>query len=283
MIINTNMGSLNAQRNLSTSSTAMQKSLQKLSSGYRINSASDDAAGLAISEKLRGQVRGSQQAQRNALDGISLLQTAEGALNETHSILQRMRELAVQGSNGTLVAEDRVAVQTELNQLSDEIDRIGQSTAFNTSPLINGQLGAGAGIDLQIGANENNGAVNDQILHIALSDSTAVGLSIDSAGGNIDVADTTVAATSITNIDAAISTVSDERSKIGAWQNRLEHTINNLSISAENMTAAESRIRDVDMAKEMSTFTKNQILNQASIAMLAQANQAPQSVLKLLG
>ena len=271
MIINTNMGSLNAQRNLNASSLAMQKSLQKLSSGYRINSAADDAAGLAISEKLRGQVRGSEQAQRNALDGISLLQTAEGALNETHSILQRMRELAVQASNGTLATADRTAVQTELNELTDEIDRIGKSTSFNSSPLIDGTLST---MNLQIGANDNA----DQLLTISLGDSTATGLLIVT-----DTSTTVLAAASITNIDDAIETVSTQRSQIGAWQNRLEHTINNLAIGAENMTAAESRIRDVDMAKEMSTYTKNQILNQASIAMLAQANQAPQSVLKLLG
>jgi len=276
MIINTNMASLNAQRNLSTSSLAMQKSLQKLSSGFRINSASDDAAGLAISEKLRGQVRGSQQAQRNAQDGISLLQTAEGALNETHSILQRMRELAVQASNGTLVAEDHAAVTTEMNELSNEIDRIGNSTQFNTTQLLDGSFTA---VDLQIGPNDATDT--NQKLTIQIAQMDATGLGVDT--GNIDTSTTAAATVTIQTIDDAINSVSSQRSSIGAWQNRLDHTINNLSIGAENMTAAESRIRDVDMAKEMSTFTKNQILNQASIAMLAQANQAPQSILKLLG
>ena len=280
MIINTNMASLNAQRNLTTSSTAMQKSLQKLSSGFRINSAADDAAGLAISEKLRGQVRGSEQAQRNAQDGISLLQTAEGALNETHSILQRMRELAVQASNGTLVTEDRTAITTEMTELAAEVDRIGNSTQFNTTSLLAGGFAA---VNLQIGANSATLDPN-QVLGISIGNMTAGLLGLDLDPATTIQTDTTINATAtIQKIDDAITKVSAQRSSIGAWQNRLDHTINNLSIGVENITSAESRIRDVDMAKEMSTFTKNQILNQASIAMLAQANQAPQAVLKLLG
>lgn len=454
MIINTNIASMNAQRNLLSTNNAMQKSLEKLSSGFRINKAADDAAGLAISEKMRGQISGLNQANRNAQDGISMIQTAEGALNETHSILQRMRELAVQASNDTLTSSDRSNIQQELDQLHSEIDRIGNTTEFNTKKLINGGAGiattiagdtngtisvlggssntttgsvlklssfvaasgdtqttsgfsgtlsaastltingttfsfasgstsqnmadainqagigvtasvsgtdlkvvsdtlgsasqltmsvsgatafdlaaagvtqgtnatikassgatalnytasgntftivqSGAGPDgmsfkidpnkgltdgstitvsannsvsLQIGANAN------QTMGITISDMRASALGVNA----LDVSSATTAGDAITTIDAAINQVSTERSKLGAYQNRLDHTSANLQAASENLSAAESRIRDVDMAKEMSQFTKNQVLSQAGVAMLAQANQAPQSVLKLLG
>jgi len=418
MIVNTNIGSLNAQRNLSATNTAMQKSLEKLSSGYRINKAADDAAGLAISEKMRGQIKGLNQAVSNSQSAISLIQTAEGALNETHSILQRMRELAVQASNDTNTKADRTQIQKEMDQLSEELSRIGNTTEFNTQTLLNGkftgkfQIGANEGqnINLSIGdmrgyalnvagnvdyVSKASGAVNgsgsftsgetyvvsgnalynsdgkkvasgdsagkvftsvskatDKIGFLKkLSDGDTVtfngsntkantevsnkglqagtytytkagsgGTLKDSQGnivanvtggttfrdaitgntlftlaasgelsggtitiGGIDVSKQDSATSAITTIDAAIETVSTQRAALGALQNRLEHTINNLSTASENLTSAESGIRDVDMAQEMSSFTKNQILSQAGVAMLAQANQTPQAVLKLLG
>jgi flagellin len=243
--------------------------MEKLSSGLRINRAGDDAAGLAISEKMRGQVRGLDQASRNAQDGISLIQTAEGALNETHDILQRMRELSVQGANDTNTTADRAEIQKEITQLTEEIDRIANTTEFNTQNLLSGGF---SGKSFQIGANSG------QTITLTIATMGAAGLGVDA----IAVSSNTAANTSITAIDAAISRVSSERSKLGAMQNRLEHTINNLSASSENLTAAESRIRDVDMAKEMMNQTKNSILGQAAQAMLAQANQQPQGVLQLL-
>ncbi|MHB1406380.1 MAG: flagellin N-terminal helical domain-containing protein, partial [Desulfitobacteriaceae bacterium] len=419
MIINTNIGSLNAQRNLMGTNNAMQKSLEKLSSGYRINKAADDAAGLAISEKMRGQIRGLDQAQRNAQDGISMLQTAEGALSETQSILQRMRELSVQAASDTMTDADRSSVQTEITQLNGEIDRIRNSTTFNTKSLLNGNLAASTTAQgtiykstLQLNATTSTGAavavsgskltnlldnnnnslglsagdkitINGSIAGVAItakvvstatstatvtnllstiksalaitagtvtisagkiivkgdngisqaitglsvtatdstgatqrssfnnfmsnmtitqaakdahSDTSAV-LQIGADGNNaslqlkMDINDMGASAlgtsginlstqggalNAIQVIDNATKWVSDERSKIGAVQNRLDHTINNLAAASENLSAAESRIRDVDMAKEMSQFTKNQVLSQAGVAMLAQANQAPQ-------
>ncbi|MGI6574699.1 MAG: flagellin [bacterium] len=268
MRINHNISALNAWRQLGQTDNAMTKSLERLSSGLRINKAADDAAGLAISEKMRGQVRGLKQAIRNAQDGISLIQTAEGALNETHSILQRMRELAVQAANGTNDADDLSALQEEVTQLIEEIDRIATNTEFNKTTLLDGN----AAITLHIGANSG------QSIEITIGDMQAEsGLGINA----IDISSD--ADSAIDTIDAAIKTVSDERASLGAYQNRLEHTINNLNVSAENLTAAESRIRDVDMAQEMLEFTKNQILVQAGTAMLANANVRPQSVLQLLG
>lgn len=455
MIINHNIAALNTYRQLSNNNTISQKSLEKLSSGLRINRAGDDAAGLAISEKMRGQIRGLEQASRNAQDGISLIQTAEGALNETHSILQRMRELAVQASNDTNTTIDRDEIQKEIDQLVSEIDRIGNNTEFNTKNLLNGGAGIRAsitgdtngavsvisgtsdtkagetiqltaftaatadnqatnslaaltvagvldnastltvngttfsfaagttvdqmvtsinnadigvtaenatnelkitsnvvgsaseltlsgtgdfrgfaaknegadasvtfggadagtnyvaigntftivdsgnninGLQFKIDANktftnpttitvdQNNslslqiGANANQMMGITIGDMRASALGVD----NIDVSSATNATSGITTINNAIETVSAERSKLGAYQNRLEHTINNLGTSAENLTASESRIRDVDMAKEMMEFTKMNILSQAAQAMLAQANQAPQGVLQLL-
>ncbi|TCI80992.1 flagellin [Exiguobacterium sp. SH0S1] len=443
MIINNNMNAMNAHRNMSFNTSQTGKAMEKLSSGLRINRAGDDAAGLAISEKMRGQIRGLDQATRNSQDGISLIQTAEGALNETHSILQRMRELGVQGSNDTLNANDRGQVQKEMDQLVAEIDRIGNTTEFNTKKLINGGANvsgtvgtaltgvkivggsgdtkqgatltitdttvataatatrtgaftagattaavnlkvngvefnfasgtsskdvletinkAGIGVvatataaDLTLTSNSvgsaskltSNAAAVGTIATSTGADATITGAGTYSAQGNtitvesgnakglqlqiseahatlaanhtitvasngtlalaiganegqtmnigisdmraealkvsdVKVTDSATAQTSVTTIQQAIDTVSSERSKLGAYQNRLEHTINNLSVGAENLQAAESRIRDVDMAKEMMNFTKNNILNQAAQAMMSQANQQPQAVLQLL-
>ncbi|HVJ50755.1 flagellin [Desulfitobacterium sp.] len=270
MIVNTNISSLNAQRNLTTSQTTLQSSLEKLSSGYRINKAADDAAGLSISEKMRSQISGLNQAQRNAQDGISLVQTAEGALNETHSILQRMRELAVQSANATNTTSDRQSIQLEVTALTSEINRIANTTEFNTQSLLKGTF---TGKNLQVGANAG------QTISISIATMNAGGLTVS----GLQVTSVATASAAIGKIDTAIGKVSDARAGMGAIQNRLQHTIANLGTASENLTAAESRIRDVDMASEMSKFTKSQILSQAGVAMLAQANQAPQSVLKLLG
>jgi flagellin len=381
MRINNNIMAMNTHRQLGIGAAQSSKSTERLSSGFRINKAGDDAAGLAISEKMRAQIRGLGQASRNAQDGISLLQTAEGALNETHDILQRMRELAVQGSNDTNEAVDREAIQEELNALKTEITRIGTSTQFNGKALLDGTLGSNvtlgtdltvdnginsvktqgtaadtytltvannagdtditienssgisqtitaiadpgagqsanisfdafgitlevnsglnagvasttletitvvaSGIDLQIGS--NNAA--EQRLTINVDDMKATALGIGGSGDepawsvdDIDVSNAANARESIDVIEQAIVEVSDQRSKLGAFQNRLDHSIKNLDTSAENLQAAESRIRDVDMAAEMMEFTKNNILQQAAQAMLAQANQAPQGVLQLL-
>ncbi|MEK5272022.1 flagellin [Aeribacillus sp. FSL K6-8394] len=268
MRINHNISALNTYRQLSFNNTQTAKNLEKLSSGYRINRAGDDAAGLAISEKMRGQIRGLEMASKNSQDAISLIQTAEGALNETHAILQRMRELAVQGANDTNTTADRQNIQDELNQLLSEIDRISTTTQFNTQNLLDGNFSA----TFQVGANDG------QIITLSITDMDATALGINS----ISVGSNAAASASMSLLDAAIQNVSKERSKLGALQNRLEHTINNLETSAENLTAAESRIRDVDMAREMMEFTKNNILTQAAQAMLAQANQQPQGVLQLL-
>jgi flagellin len=259
--INSNVEALNAHRQLTMTSNNISKSMERLSSGYRINRAADDAAGLAISEKLRGQIRGLGQAQRNAQDGVSLVQTAEGSLNEVHSMLQRVRELAVQYQNGTLSTSDKAAITAEATQLQSEIERIGTSADFNGIKLLNGA----STISFQVGANDND----------TISVTTA---SLGGKVGSIDVSQ----ANAISAIDAAIGNVSSLRSSFGAVQNRLEHTLNNLSTYQENLTASESRIRDVDMASEMVEFSKNQILQQAGTSMLAQANQAPQAVLSLL-
>ncbi|MGL4731451.1 MAG: flagellin Hag [Clostridium sp.] len=269
MIINHNMNAMNAHRNMMSNTTQAGKSMEKLSSGLRINRAGDDAAGLAISEKMRGQIRGLDQASRNSQDGISLIQTAEGALNETHSILQRMRELSVQSSNDTNTDEDRARLQDEITALTEEIDRIGTTTEFNTQKLLNGSF---KGKEFQIGANSG------QTLTISIGSMKTSALGV--SGLKIDKQ--SLAEKAIKTVDAAITKVSTQRSKLGAVQNRLEHTINNLNTSSENLTAAESRIRDVDMAKEMMSFSKNNILQQAAQSMLAQANQQPQGVLQLL-
>ncbi len=269
MRINNNLMAMNTHRQLGMTNTAGAKSMEKLSSGMRINRAGDDAAGLSISEKMRAQVRGLNQASRNAQDGISLIQTAEGALQETHAILQRMRELAVQGANDTNVTVDRTAIKDEISSLVSEIGRIADKTTFNEKKLLNGSL---KGANLQIGADKGVS------MTLTIATMTAAKLSVNA----LTVATHTKAASAISKIDAAIKAVSAERSKLGANQNRLEHTIKNLDNASENIQASESRIRDVDMAKEMMNFTKNNILQQAAQAMLAQANQAPQGVLQLL-
>ncbi len=347
--INTNVAAMNAYRNLSSTQNTMSTSLERLSSGLRINRAADDAAGLAISEKLRAQSNGLNQATANAQDGISLIQTAEGALNETHSILQRMRQLAVQSANDTNSTEDRGAIQKEVTQLSQELDRISESTQFNGQKLLDGsfngklQVGANAGQNLSvsitktdtatlglagttkataptgavgtltsgvpvqgsftidtgkvkdsagtvIGAyddtaktvtfNADNGGAVVTFDKTVLSGGTTGSFSVSSA---VDVSSQTGANSALSSIDSALSLVSGQRADLGATQNRLQHTINSLSVAAENASAAESRIRDTDMAKEMTSFTRAQIMSQAGISMLAQANSAPQSVLKLLG
>ena len=275
MRINHNLSALNAWKNMSVNDTGQSKSLEKLSSGVRIGRAADDAAGLSISEKMRGQISGLNQASRNAQDGISLLQTAEGALQETHTILQRMRELAVQSASDTVTDGDRGEIQKEMNALRVEIDRISTDTEFNTQKLLEGSYTSKT---IHIGANA------DQSLTVSISNMNATSLAVNGTPDDegISVASQTDANTAITTINTAINTVSSERSKLGAIQNRLEHTIANLATSAENLTAAESRIRDVDIAVEMMNFTKYQILSQASTAMLAQANAKPQAVLQLL-
>jgi len=259
--INTNIEAFDAHRNLAATSDKLSKSMQRLSSGLRINSAADDAAGLAISEKLTAQINGVDQAQRNAQDGISLVQTAEGALNEVHAMLQRIRELAVQYTNGTNSASDKGAIASEVAQLESEIERIGSTAQFNSIFLLN-QVQT---ITFQIGAN----------------DGEVIGVSTISLGQSVGVFSLD-SSTVLSSIDAAIDAVSAQRADFGAVQNRLEHTLNNLSTYQENLSASESRIRDVDMASEMVEFTKDQILQQAGTSMLAQANQIPQSVLSLL-
>lgn len=291
MIINHNIAALNTHRQLGSATNAQSKSMEKLASGLRINKAGDDAAGLAISEKMRGQIRGLDQASRNAQDGISLIQTAEGALSETHDILQRMRELAVQSSNDTNTGSDRGELQKELDQLVDEIDRIAGNTEFNTKNLTGAKdggdfTGEAQTFTFHIGANEGQKmelTINSMdAAHIGTKDGDAISTlkSEDGEGGALT--EQATADSAITVINNAIEMVSAERSKLGANQNRLEHTINNLGTSSENLTAAESRVRDVDMAKEMMEQTKNSILSQAAQAMLAQANQQPQGVLQLL-
>ena len=377
MRIANNLMAMNAHRQLVINQGGIAKSIEKLSSGLRINRAGDDAAGLAISEKMRGQIRGLKQAMRNAQDGISLIQTAEGALQETHAMLQRIRELVVQANNSTNTTSDLEEIQKEISQLADEITRIAEKTEFNTKTLLDGSLGVkasgetveelaklgvsvelsgvGSGKTITLSVDINNaeitatmdgisqtiqvantiaagtqlnfddiglkltfaadtnlndvnnaagdietvgtptkfqiGANRETTLEISIANmrADALGKDVATSGAPGSIADINVAAddfnfdATIEVVDKAIGEVSAQRSQLGAWQNRLEHTINNLGVSAENLQAAESRIRDVDMAQEMMNFTKFQILQQASTAMLAQANLAPQSVLQLLG
>jgi flagellin len=267
--IQNNVEAFNTHRQLLTTSAAASKSMEKLSSGYRINRAADDAAGLAISEKMRGQIGGLAQAQRNAQDGISLVQTAEGSLTEVHSMLQRIRDLKVQSLNDTLASEDRDAIAAEVSQLGDEISKIGSNTAFNGTQLLNGT----GTLTFQVGANDGE-TVSASKMDLAAG--SAVSLVIAASD---QAALSTLA---VSDIDAAITDVSTARGAFGAVQNRLEHRLNNLATYQENLTASESRIRDVDMASEMTTFTKLNILQQAGTSMLAQANQAPQGILSLL-
>ena len=281
MIINHNMRAMNAQRNMGINNTNAGKSMEKLSSGLRINRAGDDAAGLSISEKMRAQIRGLNQASRNSQDGISMIQTAEGALNEAHSIIQRMRELAVQAANDTNVSVDRTSIGDEINQLGAELSRIKDNTEFNEQKLLNGTAGTNGKVQIQVGANK------DQQTEL---DFTTKGIKLDDivtalkgANGKSDEVSTAAKATAfIKTVDDNLKEVSAGRSKLGAYQNRLEHTIANLDNAAENTQASESRVRDVDMAKEMMEYSKNNILQQAAQSMLAQANGSTQSVLQLL-
>ncbi|WP_298436421.1 flagellin [Geobacter sp.] len=274
LTVNTNIASLNAQRNLSTTQTALNRSLQRLSSGYRINSAADDAAGLAISEGMRSQIRSMNQAVRNANDGVSLVQTAEGALNEVSNILQRMRELATQAATGTVSSDQRAYIDNEFTQLKSEIDRIASATQFNGTSLFTNT--SGQTVSFQVGA---GATVNDTIsVTISAAGASSIGVGTASVSGGTGAA----ATAALTKIDSAITNVSNIRGTLGAVQNRLQSTINNLQVSVENLSAAESRIRDVDVASETAALTRAQILTQAGTAILSQANQTPQSALSLL-
>jgi flagellin len=281
--INNNIAAQNAYRNLSVTDSQMGKSLEKLSSGFRINRAADDAAGLSISEGLRSQIGGLKVAVRNAQDGISVVQTAEGALTETHSILQRMRDLSVQAaSTGSQDSDARSAAQTEFAQLNLELDRIATTTSYGGQKLLD-VAGAAYTGTFQVGANT---AGADQIavnLTTAAFGASSTATGFDSAGLGVGALDLNTSGTAaIAAIDSAIKGVSTARATLGAYQNRFEHTINNLNVAVENLSASESRIRDTDMAQEMVSFTRAQILTQAGTSMLAQANQAPQNVLSLL-
>jgi len=269
--INNNVEAFNTHRQLVGSADKMAKSMERLSSGSRINRSADDAAGLAISEGMRGQIKGLAQAQRNAQDGVSLVQTAEGALNEVHSMLQRVRELKVQFDNGTLATGDKAAIAAEAKQLTDEISDVKANTKFNNISL----LAAGT-ISLQVGA---NGSASEQI-DVATTDLTGGAMAAVLTG--TATSSTSFATMTIDEVDAAITEVSTQRASLGSVQNRLDHRIAGLANYQENLISAESRIRDVDMAQEMVEFTKSQILQQAGTSMLSQANQAPQSVLSLL-
>ena len=270
MVVQHNLTAMNTNRQLGITTGAQAKSSEKLSSGYRINRAGDDAAGLTISEKMRSQIRGLNKASSNAEDGVSLIQTAEGALNEAHSILQRMNELATQAANDTNTSSDRTAVQKEIDALTSELSRIASTTQFNTMNLLSGSFKSK---NLQVGALEG------QKISISISTMNAKALGVDS----LKVSSFGKAGSAMTLIQKAISKVSTQRSALGALQNRLEHTIANLDTTSENTSAAESRIRDVDMAEEMVEYSKNNILAQAGQSMLAQANQSTQGVLSLLG
>jgi flagellin len=266
--INSNIEAFNAHRNLQLTSVALSKSMQRLSSGLRINSAADDAAGLGISERMKAQISGVQQASRNAQDGISMVQTAEGSMQEISSILQRVRDLAVQYNNGTYSTADRAAITAEVSQLDAEITRIIGSSNFNGIPL----LGSATTLaTLQVGPNST---ASDQVAVAGVDAATSVGTAVSNFGTN--------GVASLTAIDAAISNIAANRGSLGAVQNRLEHTVNSLSAYEENLMAAQSRIADVDMAEELTNLTRLQILQQSGTAMLAQANQIPSSILSLL-
>lgn len=271
MRINHNLSAMNANRQIGVNTTAQSKSIEKLSSGLRINRAGDDAAGLSISEKMRGQIRGLEQASSNAQDGISLIQTAEGALNETHSILQRMRELSVQAANDTNEDKDREMISKEFTALQEEITRLASDTEFNEKKLLDGKA---TSVTFQVGANAG------QTIKLGIGDMRATSLKVNASVINIETR--SAASAAITAVNTAINKVSEQRAALGSVQNRLEHTIAATDNTAENLQSAESRIRDVDMAKEMMEYSKNNILSQAAQSMLSQANQQPQNVLQLL-
>ncbi|KRE38781.1 flagellin [Paenibacillus sp. Soil724D2] len=271
MIINHNLNAMNSHRNLTFNNAQQGKSSEKLSSGYRINRAADDAAGLSISEQMRSQIKGMNQGMRNAQDGISLVQTAEGAMNEVSDMLTRMKELATQAQNNTYNANDRTAMDAEYTSLTTAIDSIAANTKFNGITLLDGS--ASATFTIQTGG----GAADQVVMDLSTIDVTTATLGVASGVGTA-----AAAITASGQVDAAITKVNTARSSLGAYQNQLEHVYNNVGINAENLQAAESRIRDTDMASEMMSYTKFNILQQASTAMLAQANQAPQGVLQLL-
>ena len=269
MVVQHNLRAMNSNRMLGLTQSTQAKSTEKLSSGYKVNRAADDAAGLAISEKMRRQIRGLTQASLNAQDGISMVQTAEGALNEVHDMLQRMNELAVKAANGTNMSEDQSYINKEVAALIEEINRVANTTKFNEQELLTGKS-----FDLQVGS-ENN---SNDIIKIEMEELTASGLSVD----DVTVSSAADAKSAIDSIKDAITKLNEQRSNLGAQQNRLEHTVNNLNNVVENTTSAESAIRDTDMATEMVKYSNNNILAQAGQAMLAQSNQANQGVLSLL-
>ena len=273
-VVNTNIASLNSWRNLTTSQNSMNASLEKLSSGKKINKAADDASGLAIAEKMTAQINGLDQAVSNSQNGISMIQTAEGALNETTSILQRIRTLAVGAQNDTNTTADRGQTQKEVTALVSEIQRIATTTQFNTKNLLTGSASA---LVFQIGANKA------QTLTVNISTMSIEGaLQLGASGTNVSIGNSVNISAAISTLDIALSAVSSQRAQLGAVQNRLTHTVNNLEVASENLSAARSNIQDTDMAKEMANYSKQQVLIQTGTAMLAQANQSSQSVLKLL-
>ncbi|MGI1804490.1 flagellin [Exiguobacterium sp. TDN 0502] len=295
MRITNNVQALKAYRNLSINQTNVKTTMDKLSSGQKINRGADDAAGLAISEKMRNRLKALDKAEQNVLDGVSMIQTAEGGLSETHNLLQRMRELAVQAGNGTLATEDRTAIQEEINQLTNEVSRIAKTTQFNGKELLSGKFNdADNALFIQTNAGANEGisiTINDmQALAIGVSSTTQADPSIrplDFPSGDapeyaLSVMTATDANDAISRYTKAIDTISQQRAQLGAIQNRFEATSSVLSVSVENLTASESRIRDTDMAREMMEYAKYNILNQSGMAMIAQANALPQGVLQLL-
>ncbi|WAH37687.1 flagellin N-terminal helical domain-containing protein [Alicyclobacillus dauci] len=271
LIINHNIMSMFSLSAMNTNQSALQSSMQKLSTGKQVNTAADDAAGFAISQKMQSQINGLNQASQNSQDGISMLQTADGALSQTQDILQRMRTLAMQASNGTNTTSDIADIGTEVTQLQSQIDSIAQQTAFNGQNLLNGN----STVTLQVGAN----AGESMVINFTTMNTTA--LTVDAA--NVTITDYASAQTALTNIDNAIQAVNTQLANFGAYENRLNYTVNNLSTSSNNLTSAQSGITDTNMASEMANFTKNNVLQQAAVSMLAQANQQPQLVLKLLG
>ena len=275
MVVQHNLRAMNSNRMLGLTTASQSKSTEKLSSGYKINRAADDAAGLAISEKMRKQIRGLTQASLNAQDGISAVQTAEGALNEVHDMLQRMNELAIKSANGTNQTEDQSYIQSEVDALVKEIDRVATTTTFNERALLDGSWSKG--VDLQVGAE----GTSSNTISVSIKPMSAAGISINSLSTS-GVKSQSAAKNSISTIKAAMTAISEQRSNLGAIQNRLEHTINNLDNVVENTTSAEAQIRDTDIATEMVKYSNNQILAQAGQAMLAQSNQANQGVLSLL-
>jgi flagellin len=282
MIINHNMSAINANRVLGNNQAEIQKDLEKLSSGQRINRAGDDASGLAVSEKMRSQIRGLNQAGQNIQNGISFIQTTEGYLTESTDIVQRLRELAVQSSNGIYSQNDRQMIQVEVSQLVDEVNRIASHAQFNGMNVLTGQFAkGGAGLTIQVGAN----ADQNKSIFIGTMTATALGLQTETAQGrqSISIASAGDANISLTKLDEALSRITKQRADLGAYQNRFEMASKGVSIASENLTASESRIRDVDMASQMVSYTKNQVLSQAGNAMLAQANVNTRSVTQLLG